>query len=201
MHTPSGQVFWNLTRITSVTSDAVALIRQLASVKKPRHTFRMAISDPFNPVDDDARALARHLLDSATFSALAVLENGLPAVTRIAFATTPDGAPLSLVSDLSSHTQALQSNPSCSLLVGEPEEKGDPLTHPRLTLHATAQFIPRDSDDHPALRAHFLAQRPKAKLYIDFGDFRLVRFDVHTAHLNGGFGKAYKLFPADLVRP
>ena len=50
------------------------------------------------------------------------------------------------------------------------------------------------------LREHYLSQRPKAKLYIDFGDFRLVRFDVQTAFLNGGFGKAYKLSSSDLER-
>jgi len=154
--------------------------------------------DPFRPVDDEARALATRLIDTATFAALAVLENDQPTVSRIAFATTPEAAPLSLISDLSSHTQALRANPVCSLLVGEPEDRGDPLTHPRITLQATAHFIDRGSADHTALRAHYLALRPKAKLYIDFGDFRLVRFDVHTALLNGGFGKAYKLAPADL---
>ncbi len=67
-----------------------------------------------------------------------------------------------------------------------------------LTLQATARFIARDSADHAPLRAHYLAQRPKAKLYIDFADFRLVRFDVAGALLNGGFGRAYKLAPSDL---
>lgn len=156
---------------------------------------------PFRPVDDDARLLARDLLETATFAALGVLENGQPSVTRIAFATTPDGAPLSLISELSSHTQALETDPTCSLLVGEPEDKGDPLTHPRLTLQATARFIARDSAEQAPMRAHYLGQRPKAKLYIDFGDFRLVRFKVETALLNGGFGKAYKLAPSDLERP
>lgn len=161
----------------------------------------MARRDPFNPVDDEARALARHLLDTATYAAIAVIEHGHPTATRIAFATALDGGPLSLISELSSHTQALIQNPVCSLLVGEPEDKGDPLTHPRLTLQAAARFIPRDSAEHPTLSAHYLRLRPKAKLYIDFGDFRLVRFDVQTALLNGGFGKAYKLSPADLVKP
>jgi putative heme iron utilization protein len=159
----------------------------------------MTKRDPFNPVDAEARALAQRLLHTATYAALAVVEDGHPTVSRIALAVTPDGAPLSLVSELSSHTRALDTSPTCALLVGEPEDKGDPLTHPRLTLHATARFIRHGQPDHPALRAHYLSQRPKAKLYIDFGDFRLVRFDVTTALLNGGFGKAYKLQPSDLL--
>lgn len=160
----------------------------------------MTKRDPFRPVDAEARALARSLIDGATYAALAVLEQGQPAVTRIAFATTPEGAPLSLISDLSGHTAALRTTPAASLLVGEPEDRGDPLTHPRLTLQATAHFIARGNAAHAALRAHYLAQRPKAQLYIGFGDFHLVRFDVHAALLNGGFGKAFRLSANDLAR-
>lgn len=156
--------------------------------------------NPFHPVDDDARALARQLLDAATFAALGVVDEGHPSVSRIAFATAPDGAPLSLMSELSGHTSALMAQPACALLVGEPEGKGDPLTYPRLTLYADAQFVERSDADHPPLRAHYLAQRPKAKLYIDFADFRLVRFTVTHALLNGGFGRAYKLSKTDLIR-
>ena len=156
------------------------------------------VKDPFRPVDDDARVLARGLLDTATYAALAVLQDGAPSVTRIAFATTPHGAPLSLISELSTHTAALRRNPACSLLVGEPGDKGDPLTQPRLTLQARAQFIPQGCADHVALRAHYLNLRHKAKLYIDFSDFHLVRFDIQSALLNGGFGRAYKLHPEDL---
>jgi putative heme iron utilization protein len=142
------------------------------------------------------------LIDTATYGALAVLQPGsaVPSVTRIALATTPDGAPLSLVSTLSSHTEALAQNPACALLIGEPEDKGDPLTHPRLTVHAQAQILPRDHPDHAPLRATYLEQRPKAKLYIDFGDFHFLTFEIEDALLNGGFGKAYKMSAADLRR-
>jgi putative heme iron utilization protein len=156
--------------------------------------------DPFHPVDEEARTLARGLVDTAAFAALGVLQDGQPAVTRIAFATTPEGAPLTLISDLSTHTAALRSHPVCSLLVGEPGDKGDPLTHPRLTLQATAEFIPQGSDSHARLRAHYLDQRPKAQLYIDFTDFHLVRFEVTEVLLNGGLGKAYILAAEDLLR-
>lgn len=160
----------------------------------------MTKRDTFRPVDDEARALARRLLDTSTFAALAVLQDGAPVVTRIAFATTPDGAPLSLISDLSTHTAALEVSPTCSLLVGEPADKGDPLTHPRLTLQVTASFIARESNEHPVVRGHYLLQRPKAQLYIDFTDFRLVQFEIQTAFLNGGFGRAYKLDASDIQK-
>ena len=145
--------------------------------------------------DDEARALARRLLADASFAALGVIEpeTATPMVSRIALVAAPDAAPLSLISDLSLHSTCLAANPACSLLVGDPEAKGDPLTHPRLTLQARATQA-----DKAALKAHYLAAYPKAKLYYDFGDFRLIRFEVSHAFLNGGFGKAYQLSPADL---
>ena len=150
--------------------------------------------DPIRPTDDKARDLAKRLINGAHFGALAVLQDGQPAVTRVAVATDEDGMPLMLVSDLSSHTKALRVDPRCSLLLGEPGERGDPLTHPRITLQAKAVIV--DKSDN--LVARYLSLQPKAKLYIGFSDFHFVRLNVAEAHLNGGFGKAYRLTPEDL---
>lgn len=156
--------------------------------------------DPFLSPDDVARALARQLVDTATFASLGVLQPGtsLPSVTRIALTTDMNGAPLSLISGLSLHTKAIKENPACALLIGEPGGKGDPLTHPRLTLHAKARLIARDGPDHAPIRARFLARRPKAQLYIDLPDFQFLTFEISDGLLNGGFGKAYRLDKADL---
>jgi putative heme iron utilization protein len=153
-------------------------------------------TDPIRPTDDEARALARALIAEARFAALAVIdpETGAPMVTRIALVPGPDGAPLTLISTLSSHTAALAAHPVCSLLIGEPGAKGDPLTHPRLTLQARAEPA-----DKAGLRDHYLSLYPKATLYYDFGDFGLTRFAPAAGLLNGGFGKAYRLSPADLL--
>lgn len=158
------------------------------------------MKDPYRETDDEARALAHQLLSEASHAALAVTDptTQSPSVTRIALATDPDGQAMSLISTLSSHTAALEANPLCALLVGEPGPKGDPLTHPRLTLHCRARIIARDAAEHASLRAHYLARRPKAKLYADFGDFRFVVFVLRDAFLNGGFGKAFRLTPQDL---
>jgi putative heme iron utilization protein len=152
--------------------------------------------DPIRPTDDEARALARGLIATARFAALAVTDPGTqtPMVTRIAIVPGGDGVPLSLISTLSSHTTALDACDVCSLLIGEPGPKGDPLTHPRLTLQATAEPA-----DKAALKAHYLSLYPKAQLYYDFGDFRLIRFAPRGGLLNGGFGKAFRLGPDDIV--
>ncbi len=161
----------------------------------------MTEANPFRPVDDTARGLARDLIEGATFGALATLQPGkaVPSVSRISLATDEAGGLVTLISTLADHTRALHANLACALLVGEPGETGDPLTHPRLTLHAEARFVARDSAEHGHLRARYLALRPKAKLYVDFTDFGFVRFEISDALLNGGFGKAWRLAPADLT--
>lgn len=154
------------------------------------------MTDPIRPTDDAARTLAQSLVKDARFAALGVLDptHGGPVVTRIALVPGPDGLPLSLISTLSTHTTALAANPLCSLLIGEPGPKGDPLTHPRLTVQARAVAA-----DKAALRDHYLLHYPKAHLYYDFTDFQLTRFNPESAFLNGGFGKAFHLSAADLV--
>lgn len=155
--------------------------------------------DPLNPVDAAARALARRLIGEACFAAIAFIDpaDGGPSVSRVALATAPDGVPFALVSTLAAHTRALLADPRCSLLVGEPGPKGDPLTHPRLALRATAVFAEGAGAD--ALRAAFVAARPKAALYAALPDFRPVRFVPERGLLNGGFGRAYALTAADLT--
>ncbi len=160
--------------------------------------------DVIRPTDKGARALAQNLLEQAAFGAIAVIDlaTQTPMVTRIALATDMDGAPVTLISDLSQHTRALRDNPACSLLLGEPGDKGgDPLTHPRLTLQCRAAFVAQNTPAHMTLRNRYLDQRPKARQYIDFGDFRFVTFHIVEGFLNGGFGKAYTLAKADIIAP
>jgi len=160
------------------------------------------MTNPIRPTDDDARALAQNLLRDARFAALGVLTaDNQPLVTRVAFGLDPDGAPVSLISDLAAHTRALTENPNCSLLIGEPGGRGDPLTHPRLTLQARARFLRHGARGHAEMAAHYLRDHPKSKLYVGFADFSFVLFDVSIGHLNGGFGKAFTLSPADMNLP
>lgn len=158
-------------------------------------------SAPYRPADDEARRLALALVARARHAALAVLdpEDGRPMISRIAFLAVAGAAPVSLVSSLAGHTRALRRVPECALLLGRIDGKGDPLTHPRLSLRAEARFVARGGADHVALRATWLEHLPKSKLYIDFADFSFVRFHPSGAELNGGFGKAFRLNRADLA--
>jgi putative heme iron utilization protein len=155
---------------------------------------------PIRPTDDAARDLARGLIAGARHGALGVIdpESGFPMVTRVAVGTDDAGLPLTFISTLSAHTRALTRDPRASLLLGEPGPKGDPLTHPRLTLLARAERIDDDAQ-RAALAARWLVDHPKAKLYIGFADFAFWRFRVQAAHLNGGFGRAFVMSAADLT--
>lgn len=156
--------------------------------------------DPINPTDDDARALAQRLIQTARYAALATLEpeTGGPAISRIAVQPGVDGHPVTLISGLAAHTRALIADPRAALLLGEPGEKGDPLTHPRLSLSVTAEEIKAGAEEQ-ALRTLWLERQPKAKLYIDLPDFRFLRLHMTAGLLNGGFGRAYRLGATDLV--
>ncbi len=189
-----------------VNHPQLALTNRFADVytwaaNSPTLRCDMTSSTPFRDVDDSARKLAKDLLASATYGALAVLrpDTAAPSVSRIALALDQTGSPVTLISTLADHTRALSVNPICALLIGEPGNSGDPLTHPRLTLHASAVFIAKRTEENEKLRAHFLSQRPKAKLYADFTDFGFVRFEISEGLLNGGFGKAWRLAQGDLL--
>lgn len=150
--------------------------------------------------DTEARDLARQLITNARHAALGVLdETGAPSVTRVAFGICENGQMVSLVSDLSAHSQRLKTEPRCSLLIGEPPSKGDPLAFARLSIAAQAQFLSRDDPSHSERRASWLTSHPKSALYIDFADFKFVVFTPLHADLNGGFGEAYRLTPDDIL--
>jgi hypothetical protein len=119
--------------------------------------------------------------------------------SRTAFACDEDGAPVVLVSRLAAHTAALEADPRCSLLVGEPGA-GDPLAHPRVTLVGRARRLERDSAEGARARERYLAAHPKAALYADFADFSFWRIEAARASLNGGFGRAWSLVADDLRR-
>lgn len=152
------------------------------------------------PVDDAARTQAKRMVRTARFAALASLapQDGWPMASRVALATMIDGAPVFLASTLSAHTGALQNDPRCALLIGEPG-RGDPLAHPRITLFCRAEALARGEADDAAARRRYLARHPKAALYADFDDFGFFRLEIARADFNAGFGAAYALEAADLA--
>jgi heme iron utilization protein len=156
-------------------------------------------SDPVQPADAAARALAQGLLQLG-HAALAWIDpdTGTPGISRIAFARDPEAGLLTLVSGLAPHFRALRDRPDCALMLGEVGERGDPLTHPRLMIRARAAFIAPDDPARHGIRSRWLDRNPKAVIYIDLPDFAFVRLTPVSALLNGGFARAHHLAPGDL---
>lgn len=150
--------------------------------------------------NNEARGLAKELIRTARFGALAVNSSnpGFPSVSRTLVGLDTDGAPLILVSELSIHTKAIIADNKVSILLGEPG-KGDPVAHPRITIACEAKWIERSDPRFKNLRARFISRHPKAELYVDFADFRFYRLEPVSADLNGGFGKAFSLAPSDFL--
>jgi len=158
-----------------------------------------AKTDVLQPVDENARRLAKTLVRSARFASLGVLDpkDGWPMVSRINTATLMDGRPIFLISRLAAHTPALENDPRASLLFGEPG-KGDPTAHARMTVTGSATKIMGDSEREHA-RQRFTARHPKSKLYVDFSDFSFWVLAPMRLALNGGFAQAFAPSPSDML--
>ena len=156
--------------------------------------------DVIRETDAEAIALARSLMRTARYGALAVIEpdTGAPLASRVGTATDVDGTPLILISGLSAHTKGIAADPRCSLLVGE-IGKGDPLAYARITLFCRARRLERGTPEQARAERRYLNRNPKAKLYVGLSDFAIFRLELERANLNGGFGKAYLLTRDDLL--
>jgi heme iron utilization protein len=150
--------------------------------------------------DFDPKAVAKGLLRATRAGALATIDRntGHPFASLVNVATDVDGAPLILVSRLSTHTANLEVDGRASLLLAA-TGKGDPLAHPRLTLLGSFVQTARDDPQQPRIRRRFLARHPKSELYAGFGDFSFWRLVTVSAHLNGGFARAADLKAADVM--
>jgi len=139
---------------------------------------------------------ARQVLRLAPTGGLATLSaDGAPFASLVTAATTPEGEPILLLSDIAVHTKNLKREPRVSLLLVAPSrETGDPLAGARLSISGT---IAEDTDsDH---RRRFLARHEEATGYSTFKDFHFYRITVSASHLVAGFGRIVDLLPAELL--
>jgi heme iron utilization protein len=139
----------------------------------------------------DHAGMIRRLLADARHAALGTLAaDGAPFVSLVAIAKDAAMRPVIITSHLSGHTGHMERDGRVSLLISD-IGKGDPLAHPRLTLMGRASPAHPGAEAYDALRAVYLAQNPKAQLYVDLPGFWFWRIEPTTASLNGGFGKAW----------
>jgi putative heme iron utilization protein len=129
---------------------------------------------------------ARTLVYRGRTGALATLSRkhpGHPFASVMPYAIDDDGQPLFLISTLAMHTQNLHADSRASLLVTEPEWRGDPLAAGRVTLMGRVEPV----GDATEARGPYLARHPNAAYWVDFKDFAFHRLGVEDVYVVGGF--------------
>lgn len=146
--------------------------------------------EPVQPAFDHA-GMVRELLSGARHGTLGTLTpEGAPFTSLVALARDGSFRPVIITSHLSGHTGHMERDQRVSLLISD-VGKGDPLAHPRLTLLGRAADARPGSPLYDELRALYLAQHPKAALYVDLPGFWFWRIEPASVALNGGFGRAW----------
>ncbi|AWZ02824.1 pyridoxamine 5'-phosphate oxidase [Rhodobiaceae bacterium] len=141
---------------------------------------------------------ARELLAQTRAAALgSINSDGSPLVTLVAVATTEDGAPLLLLSQIAAHTQNLLREPRVSLLIEGTSDDDDPMTAPRLSLNG--QIVALDEDQIISAKPRFIEKHPGSVAYDTELDFHYYRLAIESARFNQGFGRFRKLGPGDLL--
>ncbi len=137
---------------------------------------------------------ARCLLRQVRAATLATQRGGQPFASLVTPSVAGDGAILMLLSSLAAHTQHLQHEPRCAVMVAGEAENLNPQTAPRLTITGVAV-----RQDDPALRHLWLRYHPYAALYADFSDFSVWRLMPEAGLFVGGFAAADRLGSEDLT--
>ena len=96
------------------------------------------------------------------------------------------GQPLFLISSMAMHTQNLQLDPRCTLLIVEAGDDGPSLGAGRISLMGEARAVSEES--LASGRAAYLERQPDAAHWIDYGDFGLYRLEIVDVYFVGGFG-------------
>ncbi|MCB1519566.1 MAG: HugZ family protein [Hyphomicrobiaceae bacterium] len=145
----------------------------------------------------ESAAAARRIVRTALKGALATRlgDEGWPYASLVTVATTADGAPLMLLSDLAVHTRNLKLDQRASLMLDATDASGDPLAGGRVTLVGRVAL----AADDPLAKGRFLARHPTAAGYSEFADFAFYRLVIEKAHYIGGFGRIVDLGSDELL--
>ena len=131
----------------------------------------------------------RRLLETERQAVLATVSArhaGWPFASAVPYATTQQGEPLLLLSELAEHTRNLRGDPRASLLIQDSSAAEDPQAGARVTLLGTAAVL--DEVARADAQARYVARHPRAADYLALGDFRLWVLRVSEARFVNGFG-------------
>lgn len=155
-------------------------------------------------MDAQTASYLRSLLDTVSVAALATLHQGKPAVSMTPFALLPSVSGIVVhVSALATHTQDMQKHPQVALLVtAQCEQHSQARALPRISFSAQARWLDPKSDTtlYSDAKKAYLKRFEDAAIAFELSDFSLVLLKPKSARLIAGFGRAYSLVGADLVK-
>ena len=143
------------------------------------------------------------LIRAERYAAIGTLREGVPFVSMILYAASPDfSAFYTLISKLAHHTQDIQKNPSVSLMLIETCEgiSDDPQQRARISISGDALPVSRDDPEYESIPALYLEKYPQAGFNLTLGDFSFYRIAPRTARYVAGFAQAFNLTPDDLKK-
>lgn len=134
--------------------------------------------------------------------ALAVVEDGLPILGMVPFATQHDfAAVLVHVSRLAPHGRVLgDGTPFAILIHGLDSAEASPGEIPRVRFTGTAEHVAHESSAYPSARKRYLDRFPDAAITFTLGDFELYRLPLLRGRLVAGFARTVNLKSETLRR-
>lgn len=168
-----------------------------------RAGFSGTIGTMANQLNVDEQRRLQRLLRDSRWAALATVRDDQPLASWVAFAAEEDFAGFILhLSRLALHTRYLLDNPRAALALSEPDSvpQPDPQLLARVSLQGQVTAVARGAPGYDRARRLYLARLPEAAVQFELGDFELYRFVVETGRFVSGFGRAYRIGPAELHR-
>ncbi len=149
------------------------------------------------PEFSEPTAQARYLVragSTVSLSTCLARDHARPHSSLALAATTMEGDPLLLLSDLAVHTQNLGSDPRIALLYDARDGGREPLSGNRVCVMGKVIATTNASD-----RERYLRRYPDAVRYAALADFRMYRVRIDCAHIVAGFGAIHWLTGTDLA--
>ena len=147
----------------------------------------------------DAAVLAaiKSLLDGQRVLTAAVLVDGVPAAALLPFVASDDYTAVFIqASGLARHAQGLRPGATIGLVVHEPATPDrDAMQLPRLTVQATVEVVPRDSDAFDAAATRLIERFPAAATTLGLPDFNLYALTLGRGRYVEGFARAFNVGP------
>lgn len=151
-------------------------------------------------MDEESKAKFFQLIRTQKNASLGTTLQGQPLVSMVLYSASSDLTSYAIhISQLAQHTQNIMNDPRVSLMICESVRKGiNPQTLARISIMGKAMLLSSMSTEYAAAKESYLAKYPFAKMNFQLGDFSMYAIKLEAVRYVAGFGKAFRLTPADI---